>query len=208
MRRLHRPTAVIALAATSILTPAPASAAGWPDPAQNGADYSSCLQGPTGTTHVAYTSVQGINESAWTDISRNETNFSLVVTHNVQSETMYNWYATFAPLDTSCDGYRGGYFTPNVSRFNPKTTCTTDVTESTGASVGVLQLFYGLDELGTTDYLLLRLTMPAQLGSGPFTYTIDFTCGDDPPTDEPESGTPIQFDYRLPVLPAALPDTL
>lgn len=191
----------------SILTPTPASADGWIGPGLVGGQWESCIEGATGPTHIHRIGGGGdVLETDWEQVTGNENNFSLVIEFEQTEPALYSWYLSFVTTAMPCAGYRGGYFDsdPGVPRFDPLTECTWDVTESDNESPGVLA---DLQYVGMPVPYFIYLEMPAQTGSPPFTYTVDFTCSDEEP-EGPGPGDGISFDYRLPVSPAALPDTL
>jgi hypothetical protein len=86
------------------------------------------------------------------------------------------------------------------------------VTPSAGANaVTPLPVFEwaGTTYLDGVQYYRLTVDTPVNSGDGPFTYTVEIACPDEESEEEePGSGPRIPFDYQLPVLPAALPDTL
>jgi hypothetical protein len=166
-------------------------------------------------TYISFSSGQGINDTDWVQVSGNENNFSLVIEHNLTGGPLaYEWSLEFVTMESLCAGYRPAAFAPPGTtgdlRFDPVTECTLDVTESVNATPGFLTIdppFPG----GVSSSL--RLDIPGDnTGEGPFTYTVEFTCSDEEPEEEPEEepgpGDGNPFDYQLPVLPTALPDTL
>jgi hypothetical protein len=161
-------------------------------------------------TYISFSSGQGINDTDWEQVTGDENNFSLVIEHNLtDGPTAYVWSLQFVTTESLCAGYRPEAFaspgTTGGLRFDPLTECTLDVTESVNATPGFLTFDPPFPGWVSSS---LRLDMPEQTGSGPFTYTVNFTCSDEEPEEEPGPGDGIPFDYQLPVLPVSLPDTL